>query len=247
MLIRLAYIFISFGLCTIIAFFNINILLLVETYPYLKFANKQFIVIHTTDLINVIWTLSTSVSFLFVFPFYFYQLFLFFKSSWYTYQIEFIKTNIIVSVLFYITSFFVCYIYVIPMFLKFLSQWEVKYFKNTLSILFDLRIFDYINWILLMKYSICCFIYVITLFIIKVYYLVNFKKIYKLIKLYKKQVFFINLLFLFILSPSDLFLQLYLIFLNFILIEFFYFLFFYITTNYFNQTNAYSTTTFKKF
>lgn len=51
---RFLYISLSFIFCIIITLLNIQILLLVETYPFLQFSNKKFIVTQTTDLIDVV-------------------------------------------------------------------------------------------------------------------------------------------------------------------------------------------------
>lgn len=122
LLFRSLYVFISLLLCVSISFFDVNALLLLETYPYLKFSNKEFLIVHTTDLLNVVWTLSFTNAFLIVFPFYLYQLFLFFKSGWYVYQIRFIRVSSVVPVLVYVISLVICYTCIVPMFLDFLSQ-----------------------------------------------------------------------------------------------------------------------------
>lgn len=231
LLIRLMYVFASFVLCATIVFFNINTLLLIETYPYLQFKSKQFIVLCSTDLINVIWLLSTSVSFLFVFPFYIYQLFIFFKISWYKYQVWFIKINIVTSVIMYTVASILCYLYVIPFTLEFLSQWEIKYFKSILSVSFSLHIFDYIDWVLSLRYCICYFIFLMTLCITQIYFLLSFVEIYSLMKMYKKQTLFMIILSLFIVFSLDLVLQLFLILNIFILIELVYYSICYVVIN----------------
>lgn len=51
---RFLYVLLSFLICLVITFYYMDLLILLETYPFLEFANKKFIITHTTDLLNSI-------------------------------------------------------------------------------------------------------------------------------------------------------------------------------------------------
>lgn len=119
---RFSHLFISFCFCSLIIFYHIEILLLLETYPFLKFAEKKFLVTHTTDLINLIWYLVFSTSFFTIFPVFYYQLIQFSKSSWYKYQLNFSKKLFFYPLVFYYVCIFLCYLKLFPLILNFLTQ-----------------------------------------------------------------------------------------------------------------------------
>nr|YP_009488826.1 protein translocase subunit SecY [Grateloupia filicina]AWD77497.1 protein translocase subunit SecY [Grateloupia filicina] len=210
---RFTYVFISFTLCSIISIYNINWLLLVLTYPFLKFFTKKFITTHVTDLFDVIWTLTNSISFLFILPLTFYQLLSFFKSGWYAYQINILKTSYyyIYTTLSFITI--LCYTIFLPSTLNFLVYWEKIEQNNSLLIIdTEFRILNFVHWVLNFQYSFTFLIFLYLLIVFLLWTLIKPIKVYLAIKSYRKQLSFYSLVLLFLLSPPEIFLQFYLIF-----------------------------------
>lgn len=78
---RLFYIFLSFCFCLLISSFNIYNILFFETYPFLKFASRKFIVTNVMDLFDVLCLLFFSKAVFFVFPYTMFQLYKFNSSS----------------------------------------------------------------------------------------------------------------------------------------------------------------------
>nr|YP_010881025.1 Sec-independent protein translocase component TatC [Grateloupia cornea]WIA66143.1 Sec-independent protein translocase component TatC [Grateloupia cornea] len=217
---RLIYIFISFISCGIISIYNINWLLFVLTYPLLKPFTKKFITTHVTDLFDVVWILTNSISFLFVLPLVFYQLLNFFKSSWYTYQINTLKTIhyyacIVLSAI--TTS---CYTIFLPTTLNFLIYWEkIEQTDSLLMINAEFRILDFVYWALNFQYSFAFLVFSYLVIASSLWILIKPTKVYFLIKSYRKQFSFCSLTLLFFLSPPDVFLQFFLVLFVIVLYE----------------------------
>nr|YP_010164479.1 SecY [Polyopes lancifolius]QRM91074.1 SecY [Polyopes lancifolius] len=218
---RFAYVFASFVLCTIVSIYNINWLLLFVTYPFLQFFAKKFIITHVTDFIDVIWVLVCSISLLFILPLVFYQSLNFFKSSWYTYQAKIVKklfywlwTSVNVLVV-------LCYLIILPSIINFLTYWEkLEQSNSILTIETEFRILNFVYWVLHFQYSFIFFISSYLFVVALLWSLLEFTRTYFVVKLYRKQLSFINLLFLFVLAPSDISLQFLLIFFVIIFYEF---------------------------
>nr|YP_010027356.1 Sec-independent protein translocase [Sarcopeltis skottsbergii]QOS04477.1 Sec-independent protein translocase [Sarcopeltis skottsbergii] len=221
---RYFYIVISFIFCVIIAFLHVQILLLVETYPFLQFSSKKFLVTQTTDLFDVVWILIFSTSLLFVFPLFFYQIVLFSKNSWYEYQTYFIYKLLLFSLLTYIFSLILCYFYFLPALLDFLSQWEIKQSASILNVEIEFRILNYINWILSFRYIFCFLFYIILFFFFFFHFLLELNVKYNLLKFHRNLFIFLNTFFLFFVVPSDILLQFFIIFFSFIFYEILFFI-----------------------
>nr|YP_010921940.1 Sec-independent protein translocase component TatC [Grateloupia turuturu]YP_010986438.1 SecY-independent protein translocase component TatC [Pachymeniopsis lanceolata]WIM51246.1 Sec-independent protein translocase component TatC [Grateloupia turuturu]WOL37406.1 SecY-independent protein translocase component TatC [Pachymeniopsis lanceolata] len=210
---RFIYIFISFILCGIISIYNVNWLFLVLTYPFLKLFNKKFIITQVTDLFNVTWILTNSISFLFILPLTFWQLLNFFKPSWYTYQIDILKVAFQYAFIVLGAAAVLCYATFLPSILNFLIYWEkIEQNSSILTIDTEFRILNFICWVLNFQYSFAFLILLYLVVISLLWILMKFIKVYFLIKLYRKQLSFFSLVLLFFLLPPDIFLQFFLIF-----------------------------------
>nr|YP_010395073.1 Sec-independent protein translocase component TatC [Polyopes affinis]UQJ72514.1 Sec-independent protein translocase component TatC [Polyopes affinis] len=220
---RIFYIIISFVFCLVIGFWHVQIWLLIETYPFLQFSNKKFIATQTTDLIDAVWIITFSTSFLFVYPFFVYQIVLFSKNSWYEYQIHFIIKLFFYSLMLYIISLLFCYYFFLPILLDFLSQWEIKQTKSILNIEIEFRILNYVQWTLTFRYVFCFIFYIITFFTCFFSFLLNSTVKYNLLKSYRKLFIFFNILFIFLIIPSDFYLQFFVISYSFIFYELIFF------------------------
>lgn len=216
---RFFYIIISFVFCLIICFWYVQIWLLIETYPFLQFSNKKFIATQTTDLIDAVWIITFSTSFLFVYPFFVYQIILFSKNSWYEYQMYFIIKLFCYSSILYVISLLFCYYYLLPILLGFLSQWEIKQTESILNIEIEFRILNYVQWILTFRYVFSFLFYIVTFFICFFSFLLNSMIKYNLLKFHRKIFIFLNTLFFFLITPSDFYLQLFVILYSFIFYE----------------------------
>ena len=216
---RFFHIVISFSCCSLIVFYRIEVLLLLETYPFLKFTDKKFLVTHTTDLINLVWYLVFSTSFFAVFPVFFHQLIQFSKSSWYKYQLEFSKNLFIFPLLFYYMCIILCYLKLFPLVLNFLTEWKLTKIKTFLDIKIEFRILNYINWISSLKYCLSFSSYLFLLLIIHIWFLFTFKNIYKIMKFHRKKICFLSIFFLFILAPPDILLQFFILLNNYLFYE----------------------------
>jgi len=215
---RFFYISLSFLGCLIVSFINIESILFFETYPFLKFSDKKFIVTSTTELFQVVWTLVTSISLISIAPFFYYQLNLFTKSSWYAYQ-SFLFSKIgLFAFIGYFLTFILCYNVIFPLVIDFLIQWKMQSKYSILSIDIELRILYYIHWVLTLRFFICLLIYYFVIIFIKVVFLQSFNKLYVIMKSYRKQMIFFTILIFFFLLPPDYFLQFFII----IFIIFFY-------------------------
>lgn len=223
LIFRFSYVFLSFFLCILVSVLNIESILFFETYPFLKFSYKKFIVTNTTDLFNIIWTLVVSKSLISVYPFIFYQIYLFSKSSWYNYQIYLFKKLILFSFCFYCVSLFICYIIILPHIIDFLIQWELKDKYAILSIEVEFRILNYIYWILSFSYFFSLINYYFSIFIVKLLFLMSIWNLFNFIKVYRKQISFFSIFFLFLSSPSDYLLQFFIILLILLFYEVFFF------------------------
>lgn len=232
------YLFFSFCCCLLVSYFNIQVLFLIETYPFLLFSRKKFIATYVTDLFDCIWLLLTSTSFLFIFPLFIFHLIHFSKSSWYNYQFYLAKYLFVIAINFYWIFMFLCYLNIFPAILNFFTQWEIKEFASILDIKIEFRIFDYINWILKFRYLLNFINFCFITFLIKILFLFSLKNIYKNIKIYRKQFCFCTILLIFFSTPPDFYLQLFTITIIFIFYELVFFLVCYKIYN--SDLNAYS-------
>nr|AHX02515.1 SecY [Schimmelmannia schousboei] len=225
----------SLVLCILVSISNLHSLILFETYPFLQFSNKKFIITHITDIIDIVWFLVLSNSLLSVFPLLFFQLTKFFSSSWYIYQLRFSNKVFVYSYFAFILILIICYLQIIPITLSFLSQWEYLRKPNSiLNIELEFRILSYILWTLAFRNYIGCFIFIIFIIINKVRFLYHMKSVYIFSKLYRKQVVFFNLFCLFLISPSDIFLQFLSLFLILVFFEIVFFFICYKVSNLIN-------------
>ena len=221
---RFFYTFISFILCCVILYPNIQTLLLVETYPFLKLSEKKFIATHVTDLFECIWLLIISTSLLTTFPLFFFHLIQFSRTSWYDYQLYLAKQLLIFPIIIYLLFLFLCYLSLFPLILTFLEQWELKKVASILSIKVEFRILSYLNWILITRYLSGFFTFLFFTFLIKSIFLFNSKSFYNSIRIFRNQFSFTTILIFFFFTPPDIHLQFLIILFTFIFYELIFFL-----------------------
>lgn len=78
---RIIYILISFMICISISFLYLKSILLLETYPVIKGLFGNFIIIHITEVFDIIFLLIFSMSFFCIMPLFIYQFYCFFNIS----------------------------------------------------------------------------------------------------------------------------------------------------------------------
>nr|WDA66145.1 preprotein translocase subunit SecY [Lithothamnion corallioides] len=217
LVIRSLYIFFSYCICLVILFLNIEILFLFEIYPFMNITNNRFISTRLTDFVDVVWTLSAFMSTLFVLPLFVYHINSFFYNSWYTYQINFFKKLIRISIISFLITYFIIHNNLLSSIFTFFLYWEITEESSLLRIEAETTILSYMNWILFFK-SLFSFLFSLGLFNLLI--LLNFikiKYIHKYFKLYKNIFIYLFIFLSFLITPPDLFLQLFIILFNLIL------------------------------
>nr|YP_009317529.1 SecY-independent transporter protein [Gelidium isabelae]AOX48981.1 SecY-independent transporter protein [Gelidium isabelae] len=218
------YIIISMIFIILVIIIKFDTIILIEIIP-LAYFYKKFTVVKVTDLIELLWFLIFSISFLILWPFLVFQLNQFFKVSWYKYQIHYTKT---VCVYIFLTSLFfwiLNHFNFLPNILQLLIEWNSinSYNKILLDLDVQLNILKYIIWVIEFHYLLnFIMLNIIFCFIsFKFFLLLKFK--YYLIKKYRKlNVFCFTFILCFILPPDVVF-QFLIFVLLFLSFEFFYF------------------------
>nr|YP_009490458.1 SecY [Gracilaria textorii]AWH62611.1 SecY [Gracilaria textorii] len=208
LIFRLIYVFISFLLCLFVASINIYYLILFEVYPFVIYELKKFIVTNVMDLFDVLWLLVISKSFFFVFPYWIFQLFKFNSSSWYLYQIRFFRRSFYFSFLIILIYLFFVHFGLLPFVLSALTKWEINN-TNLFDIFVEFRVISYIKWVLTFRYFLGTLNFFALLLALHLWFLVKLNRIYFFIKYYRKPFIFGILFMLFLLIPSDNFLQIF--------------------------------------
>nr|YP_009445910.1 Sec-independent protein translocase component TatC [Eucheuma denticulatum]ATX68852.1 Sec-independent protein translocase component TatC [Eucheuma denticulatum] len=240
---RFLHIAFGFMICLVLSFLKIDTVLLLKIYPFLKFSKETLLATKVTDLIDVVWTLSLNVSFLFIYPLFLYHLVTFLKTSFQKCQNYVLFRVLSLTAIIYVIIFYFLHSYVVPSVFNFLLSWKLNSFQNLLNIKTELRIIDYVDWILLTGFLISSIIYCLTTFLLKFLIIIDLNVIYNRIKKWKKQVLFFLIFLLFLLFPSDIHLQFSLLFISFLSTEFIFLFVCYIIKN---SKNANYTTITKK-
>nr|YP_009019514.1 SecY [Gracilaria salicornia]AHG53101.1 SecY [Gracilaria salicornia]AMR57151.1 SecY [Gracilaria salicornia]UAD89790.1 Sec-independent protein translocase component TatC [Gracilaria salicornia] len=208
LIFRLIYIVISFFLCVFISSLNIYYLIFFETYPFVMYELKKFIVTNVMDLFDILWLLVLSKSSFFVFPYWIFQMYKFSSSSWYLYQFKFFSWSFCFS--FTIILLFLVFIHfgLLPLILVILTKWEAN--NSTLfAILVEFRILNYIKWVLTFRYFSGSIGFFGLLVVVQFWFLIKTNQIYFLVKNYRKPFIFGLLCILFLLMPPDNLLQIF--------------------------------------
>nr|YP_010199682.1 Sec-independent protein translocase component TatC [Gracilaria domingensis]UAD89590.1 Sec-independent protein translocase component TatC [Gracilaria domingensis] len=218
LILRLIYVFISFLLCVFAASMNVYYLIFFEIYPFVLPELKKFIVTNVMDLFEVLWILVISKAFFFVFPYWIFQLSEFSSSSWYSYQIRFFKKSFHFSFLMILVYLFLIHFGLLPFVLSILTKWDINK-TNLFDIFIELRVTSYVQWVLAFRYVLGSLGFFTLLLILHSWLLIKISKIYVLIKYYRKLFIFGILCILFLLIPSDNFLQIFCIVAVFLIFE----------------------------
>nr|WCH57651.1 Sec-independent protein translocase component TatC [Hypnea sp.] len=220
---RLSYWVLCFSFCILIIFYNITLVLLVESYSFIKLYNTKFILINITDLFDIIWLTCIQNAFLFSYIYFHYQIMVFNKSSWYIYQHIFKNALYKFINLLLLLCFLFFYLYFLPSILKFLTQWDIINFSDLLNVEFELSLLNYIKWILCIKFYFIIYIYFFFIILFKIFYFIKMKLFYINYKNYKKQIIFSIISISYLLAPPDIYLQFILFVIDLSLLEIVYF------------------------
>nr|YP_009114059.1 preprotein translocase subunit SecY [Ahnfeltia plicata]AHB62122.1 preprotein translocase subunit SecY [Ahnfeltia plicata]UAT97984.1 preprotein translocase subunit SecY [Ahnfeltia plicata] len=216
---RTLYVFISFIFCTIILFYHVDLILLLETYPFLKFSHKKFIATQVTDLFDTACVLCVWFSFTAVFPLVYYQTYLFLCASWYKYQVIFFKELCLCVWFSFLASISIFHINLLPRVLEFFSHWEMRGNHLFLQVEVESRISLYVYWILSFQCFFGYLIYTLLFLFVNLFYLVDITSFYKLLQTYRKQGIFMTIVLIFFLAPPEPSLQLFLVLIVILLYE----------------------------
>lgn len=217
------YILFSFTFCWIIFFYNKDLIFLFEVWPVVSvLPQKRFIATQLTNLFNITWILCTSLSSLFVFPLFTYNVYLFFISSWYKYQIKFYKVSLVIfTKTFYIVYYFFQLVF-LPYIITFFLLWEILNDYSLLKIEAEISLFFYVKWIFTLKLCITFFISLLFYLITFLFFTYNSLHLYVLIKNQKKKFWFTLICISLFFIPPDILTQLILTLVIFLLIECFF-------------------------
>nr|YP_009511862.1 Sec-independent protein translocase component TatC [Hydropuntia rangiferina]AXI97739.1 Sec-independent protein translocase component TatC [Hydropuntia rangiferina]UAD89765.1 Sec-independent protein translocase component TatC [Hydropuntia rangiferina] len=218
LLFRLIYIFVSFIFCLSVASLNSHYLLFFEFYPFVQLGQRKFIATNVMDLFNTLWLLIIFKSLFFVFPYWLFHLYKFNSSSWYFYQLKFFKQFFLLFICFFFVSFLIFYFIFLPCILFLFTKLDVGHI-NLFEIFMEFRILSYVKWVLTFQYFISTFNLILFLVIFHFYFFVKLNSIYFVIKYYRKFFIFIILFILFLLMPSDGFMQGFLVGFIFLIFE----------------------------
>nr|WCH57627.1 Sec-independent protein translocase component TatC [Hypnea wynnei] len=246
LLYRIFYWVVCFLLCNYLIFKNISLVIFIESFFFFKLGFDQFILMNVTDLLDLMWYICLKNSLFFSSIYFYYSVVYFFKPCSYFYQYfyqiklysNFIKIGIFSLCVFYLS--------VLPLVLKFLTQWDLQYFKNLLHVKYELSLLYYVTWLFYIKFF---FIFMCKFFswlFVQIYFLVELKLLYTILSKFKKQIFYGILCFLYLLSPPEVVMQILLLIINMILVEAFYFYICFVMQNTNIYKYAYNTTTIKK-
>nr|YP_009317506.1 SecY-independent transporter protein [Gelidium galapagense]AOX48958.1 SecY-independent transporter protein [Gelidium galapagense] len=246
---RICYVFISLVFAVLIIVNKFEVIILIETIPFI-YSGKKFTVVEITDLIELLWFLIFSVSFLTLWPFIIFHLNQFFKPSWYLYQIHYIKS--IFKQFFFISvfSWTLTYFEILPNILQLLIELKPTS-SNQLGALLtldiQLNLLKYIVWVAEFQYLANFVMLNIAFCLIfsKFFWTLSLK--YYLITNYRKIILFCVTFVLYIMLPSYIIFQVLIFILSFLLFEsLYFFLCLRVTNQIIEQTYAYFKTTTKK-
>nr|YP_009546260.1 SecY-independent transporter protein [Gelidium gabrielsonii]AYO27608.1 SecY-independent transporter protein [Gelidium gabrielsonii] len=221
---RICYVVISLVLIILIIINKFEVVILIEVIP-LIYLDKKFTVVEVTDLIELLWFLIFSVSLLTLWPFIIFHLNQFFKSSWYMYQIYYIKFFLKQFFLVCVFSWVLNYFVILPNMLHLLI--ELKSSSNQFWILLtidiQLNLLKYVVWVVEFQYLVN-FVTLNTVFCLvssKLFWTLNLK--YDLIVNYRKLILFFFIFILYLMLPPDIIFQTLVFILFYLLFEFLYF------------------------
>nr|YP_004062237.1 SecY [Plocamiocolax pulvinata]ADR03253.1 SecY [Plocamiocolax pulvinata] len=238
---RIIYIFISFIICISVSFLYFESILLLEIYPVIKGLFGNFIIIHITEVFDIIYLSILSMSCFCIMPLFIYQFYCFFNIGWYFYQIQFVKKNLFIYNSFIIILLFFYYYSILPNTLFFFTQWS--FFKKIsffLNIEIDFNVFLYITWVLKLRYNFIVLLLGILLLSVHLGLFYPVWLFYILIKFYRKQLFFLSVTIIYFIIPPDIFLQIILILFLIIIYEVIFFLICYKFVNFNDNNYAYN-------
>nr|YP_010947459.1 SecY-independent transporter protein [Mimica arnoldii]WGO62545.1 SecY-independent transporter protein [Mimica arnoldii] len=204
---RFFYIIFSLISCIALTLVKIDIILVVEIYPFLKFSAKKLLATRVTDLIDIAWMLSFYNSLLLVYPLFLHHLLSFMKMGFYDYQTCILFKIFKCSTLTYVIFFTFLHLSFLPNLFNFLLSWKISSFQSLLMVQIELRITHYINWILATKCLLSSIVYWLSIILVKVLIITNLNNVYNEVKKWKKQILFSFIFLLFLLFPPDLYLQ----------------------------------------
>ena len=219
---RIFYSVISYIICGILIFENINTIFLFETESLLSIlVGKRLILTQISELFNTIWFVCISLSSLMVFPLIFYHIKLFVYSSWVVTQLRFFIKIFQLWITVFICFYLFSHTFIILKIISFFLYWEITDLTSLLRVEAEISLFNFIRWNFTLKF-VLSFLFSFILIFFKI--LSTFLKItnlYFFILKNKKVLNFILICNFFLFTAPDFFFQLFLIILSWSFIDFF--------------------------
>lgn len=222
---RFFYACLTFFFSFFIIILFIDVFFLFEAYPLIVLHHKKFMATHITELFTSVFLVCLFFTYLIIFPSIAYHCLFFLSSSFYPFQIAFLKRCIFFIFLIAGLAFLITYHLILPNILFFFLQWKTHVSSLSLELELDTRIKEYLYWVN-STYSILnlSFQTFMTLPLLLLF-LYSTAALFNHLKFYRRHWSFIILFWLYLILPPDLILQL----LLFIFIFCFFECFFYIS------------------
>jgi sec-independent protein translocase protein TatC len=217
---RLQYLLISFFVLFVLFYSYKNLLFLGITSSILTKTKKigfdSFIYTHPAELLNIYFNLIFLFSLICLMPYILWQILDFLKSSLYKHEYKKMCKNLFFLFCYLITTNVCCFFFLFPSIWNFVGNFNesAKKFDEVLKIFFEPKMQEYFNFIL-------DFLYVINasiIFFLTILILISFCGLKKIIY-WKKLFIFINIMFATLLSPPDVYSQLFILMFLTILFE----------------------------
>ncbi len=227
--IRIKYLTFAFTFLFFSLYFNYNnIFKIIDFYfknllNYSQLTENHYIYTHILELYYVQLYFSLSFSFIFILPIIAWQLLDFLKTCLYTYEYTSFIFWVKSLTIFILISIHFIYNYFLPLFFVFINNINNTYITNNFSIFFESKINELIYlFININRLILCLLIFIYLLLFVLIKQAVN------LLLQYKKVIYATILLFSTLLSPPDVFSQLFLFITLLFILEIIIFIKFYI-------------------
>jgi sec-independent protein translocase protein TatC len=206
---RLKYLVVSYVIILLTSFYNYNILFTFLDFFFSQKLNKNFntafhyyIYTHPFELYYSQFYFCLTISFYFIIPYIVWQIYDFLIPSLYMSEYKFIKNTLSLFTYGGIILYCLIYTLLIPLFLYFILSLNNNYTSNFFSVFFELKVQDFINFILTLNLLVSAGLFLLLLLYL---WLIN-QFSFKIVK-QKKKFYAIFIVLATVLSPPDIFSQ----------------------------------------
>lgn len=195
-----------FTIISTICYFNHNQILYLFIKPFLnngKYLNNitnHFILTHITEALYIKILVSCFCSLLISIPFVFIHLWTFLFKGFYKHENICILKKLLYLSINYIISIYIYYYYILPNATNFFLSFQGLENNNFFNIYLEPRLENYIKFVITFALYVIIFLHIPILF--------TYKKLFEIIKTFKKLVYVIILIIATIITPPDIYSQL---------------------------------------